>query len=93
MKNESNQSTFKKVFLSTQAIQELDWDNKGQIAFFEIGFNLSKLKRKIVKKKVISLKVQYSNPNHDRAIGRVLCCPRIIQSGDYRLYIIIYYIL
>ena len=54
MKNESNQSTFKKVFLSTQAIQELDWDNKGQIAFFEIGFNLSKLKRKILKKKVIS---------------------------------------
>ena len=41
----------RKYFLSKQAIQELDWDNKGQIAFFEIGFNLSKLKRKILKKK------------------------------------------
>ena len=70
MKNESNQSTFKKVFLSTQAIQELDWDNKGQIAFFEIGFNLSKLKRKIVKKKVISLKVQGNNTAIQTTIGR-----------------------
>ena len=42
----------RKYFLFTQAIQELDWDNKGQVAFFEIGFNLAKNKRKIVTKKV-----------------------------------------
>ena len=60
----------RKYFLFTQAIQELDWDNKGQIAFFEIGFNLSKLKRKIVKKKVISLKVQGNNTAIQTTIGR-----------------------
>ena len=60
----------RKYFLSKQAIQELDWDNKGQIAFFEIGFNLSKLKRKIVKKKVISLKVQGNNTAIQTTIGR-----------------------
>ena len=60
----------RKYFLSTQAIQELDWDNKGQVAFFEIGFNLSKLKRKIVKKKVISLKVQGNNTAIQTTIGR-----------------------
>ena len=60
----------RKYFLSTQAIQELDWDNKGQIAFFEIGFNLSKLKRKILKKKVISLKVQGNNTAIQTTIGR-----------------------
>ena len=60
----------RKYFLFTQAIQELDWDNKGQVAFFEIGFNLSKLKRKIVKKKVISLKVQGNNTAIQTTIGR-----------------------
>ena len=60
----------RKYFLSTQTIQELDWDNKGQIAFYEIGFNLSKLKRKIVKKKVISLKVQGINTEIQTTVQR-----------------------